>query len=370
MHPEQARLLEAVCASPEGDDVVRLAYADWLEEHGDEARRARAEFIRLQIQLARMDEGHSRWDALEQRAAGLLREHLDVWEKEDVGRFPSLGLRDMWGEPVYERGFARRVYVHDLLSYLDHYEDVPRYVPAAERLLYWRNEPNPHHLDAFFAFPRLAGVTGVKLAEPGLCLDSLQQLFDWSADPGRVAVIDARDADLDGPALVELIASSYRLRGLRWLDLAGKAIGDVGLQSLAGASHLSGLRGLALGADEADGTNLLTDYGVVAFVRSPYLAALEHLDLSVNDAVGPASARALAQSAKSAALRSVDLTACALMDEGVVALARSPHLTRLRQLRLSHNGVTDRGGEALAGSLYLGRLARLELAGATLSERT
>src|SRR5262245_8872872 len=37
------------------DDTPRLAFADWLEEQGDEASAARAEFIRSQIDRARRD---------------------------------------------------------------------------------------------------------------------------------------------------------------------------------------------------------------------------------------------------------------------------------------------------------------------------
>lgn len=47
-------LLRAICADP-ADDFPRLAYADWLEEHGQSAQeKARAEFIRLQISLAQL----------------------------------------------------------------------------------------------------------------------------------------------------------------------------------------------------------------------------------------------------------------------------------------------------------------------------
>jgi uncharacterized protein (TIGR02996 family) len=42
-------LLAAVIAES-ADDLPRLAYADWLEEHGDDAR---AEFIRVQVRLGR-----------------------------------------------------------------------------------------------------------------------------------------------------------------------------------------------------------------------------------------------------------------------------------------------------------------------------
>src|SRR5262245_36776173 len=42
--------LQEILADPD-DDVPRLIYADWLEEHGDPLR---AEFIRAQCELARL----------------------------------------------------------------------------------------------------------------------------------------------------------------------------------------------------------------------------------------------------------------------------------------------------------------------------
>ena len=51
--------LEAILAQPD-DDTPRLVYADWLEEQGDSAR---AEFIRVQIERARLPD----WDARQVR---------------------------------------------------------------------------------------------------------------------------------------------------------------------------------------------------------------------------------------------------------------------------------------------------------------
>lgn len=48
MTPLDPHLLSAVCADP-ADDGVRLAAADWLEEHGEAER---SEFIRVQMELA------------------------------------------------------------------------------------------------------------------------------------------------------------------------------------------------------------------------------------------------------------------------------------------------------------------------------
>ena len=52
MSSDEQALLAAVCAAPD-DDLPRLVYADWLDEHGEPER---AEFIRIGCELARMPE--------------------------------------------------------------------------------------------------------------------------------------------------------------------------------------------------------------------------------------------------------------------------------------------------------------------------
>jgi uncharacterized protein (TIGR02996 family) len=52
MNDEQS-FLAAICSQP-ADDTVRLVYADWLDERGQAGDRERAEFIRVQCELARL----------------------------------------------------------------------------------------------------------------------------------------------------------------------------------------------------------------------------------------------------------------------------------------------------------------------------
>src|SRR5207248_10529310 len=55
---DERALLAAICAEPE-EDTPRLAYADWLDEHGGPPEQARAAFIRTQIERFRLpDEDH------------------------------------------------------------------------------------------------------------------------------------------------------------------------------------------------------------------------------------------------------------------------------------------------------------------------
>jgi uncharacterized protein (TIGR02996 family) len=68
-------LLREILARPE-DDAPRLVYADWLDEHGEAAR---AEFIRVQCELARLEEWDERRPYLEQRQEQLLETHGEKW---------------------------------------------------------------------------------------------------------------------------------------------------------------------------------------------------------------------------------------------------------------------------------------------------
>jgi uncharacterized protein (TIGR02996 family) len=72
---EEEAFLQAVIENPE-DDAPRLIFADWLEEHGQPER---AEFIRVQCELARLPEQEHRRKELLAREQGLLKEHEKEW---------------------------------------------------------------------------------------------------------------------------------------------------------------------------------------------------------------------------------------------------------------------------------------------------
>jgi uncharacterized protein (TIGR02996 family) len=71
----------AIAADPD-DDLPRLAYADWLEEQGDERDRQRAAFIRVQLQLARLPSEAPERQALRARERLLLEAHGPGWLRE------------------------------------------------------------------------------------------------------------------------------------------------------------------------------------------------------------------------------------------------------------------------------------------------
>jgi uncharacterized protein (TIGR02996 family) len=94
--------LRTIAAAPD-DDAPRLVYADWLDEHGEPER---AEFIRLQCEVARrvtFDDAHN---ALRRRTRDLFAAHgrrwlAADWPEADPGQ-PIDGL-------AFDRGFFCRV---------------------------------------------------------------------------------------------------------------------------------------------------------------------------------------------------------------------------------------------------------------------
>src|SRR5262249_43172328 len=105
MRIERGFLLD-VLDNPD-DDAPRLVYADWLDEHG---LASRAEFIRLQVELARLDRYDPRWPALRRREAELLAAHAAQWVEE-------AGLADL-KEPAFRRGFVEHAAFRDCLHFL------------------------------------------------------------------------------------------------------------------------------------------------------------------------------------------------------------------------------------------------------------
>src|SRR4051794_7736257 len=81
------------------DDTPRLVYADWLTEHGDETDRDRAEFIRVQCELAHADLSKAKRKRLAAREKALLQTYEEEW----LAGLPE-GVGPL-GWVYFERGF-------------------------------------------------------------------------------------------------------------------------------------------------------------------------------------------------------------------------------------------------------------------------
>src|SRR5262245_18655301 len=92
MNPE-AGLLADILEHPD-DDTPRLIFADWLEDKGEQDR---AEFIRIQLQIAKLAENDPIAAALGLRLNYLWDAHGEEWSAPFGFRVP--------GHANFERGF-------------------------------------------------------------------------------------------------------------------------------------------------------------------------------------------------------------------------------------------------------------------------
>src|SRR3954451_8316779 len=101
---EREAFLRAICENPD-DDTPRLVFADWLQEHGDEAR---AEFIRLQIEIAGSPDGEKTQEK-QRREKELLGTHEAAWTAP-FKAFEPKRLKG-WGEDfcTFRRGFVEGI---------------------------------------------------------------------------------------------------------------------------------------------------------------------------------------------------------------------------------------------------------------------
>jgi uncharacterized protein (TIGR02996 family) len=247
-----AALLRAVLDAPD-DDVPRLVYADWLDEHGDEAARARANLIRVQCSLARLTDSAPEREALERRERELLAGHAAAW----LAGLPTWAVprgQLKWaagkeGRDVEEHRWARfrRGFLDGVCA------------PSAREL--------HRHADALWA---AEPVTDVYIGDP----DGLTQ---WRHCPHLARVAGLRFSHHSvGPIEAVDLANLPNLTGLRELDLYRSEARDRGVRALANSPALAGLRVLELTFNDVHAA------GARALIASPYLTRLEYLGLEYN----------------------------------------------------------------------------------------
>jgi uncharacterized protein (TIGR02996 family) len=153
---EREALYRAVCERPD-DDLPRLVFADWLDEHGEHNRAA---FIRAQCELEQLPPASP-------EAARLMAVHYELLKRtdwEDVDRLPAgcwpgeapsrfLGLSDQ-----YRRGFLWRAQIDGLRTFQFAAADLFGAVPVGAVTL---GDLTPTDLAAAAASRELARLTGL-----------------------------------------------------------------------------------------------------------------------------------------------------------------------------------------------------------------
>jgi uncharacterized protein (TIGR02996 family) len=303
MNQDEA-FLQAIRAEPD-DDAVRLIYADWLEEHGGASAQARAEFIRVQCRLARLNRTDPHFPVLQQREGKLLRENWRAWIEPLADAMRELRWRRQLLERIdpgtcFCRGFIESLQL-DAEVFLHHTEAIARLTTLRRLSL------------------RAAGSRMTELAACPFLADLTQLSFcDYFSDP-----LDAAGA--------AALASSPHLQRLSILNLTRNNIADAGLMALASAPWIAQLTSLDLS------DNGLSAAGVFTLAASPYRPKLRRLILAQNWP-GADGVDALVRATNLYRTVYLDLRDCQLWDADVAPLLDWPGLTENILLALNLNG--------------------------------
>jgi uncharacterized protein (TIGR02996 family) len=372
--PDDERAFFNPIRDASADDGPRLIFADWLDEHGQPER---AEFIRLQCALVRLNEDDPRWPEIRERERRLSEANEDRWSAE------LAPLVTGW---AFHRGIIDSVSV-TAAQFLGSGETIfavapvrkVRFLDVGEHLARLVESSLLRHVGELDLSANNLGDRGPMLLarSPHVGrLDALDLGFNDIGSPGLRALADSpglgglRSLRVnDNPGIeasgIRAVAESPYLAALADLDLSGNGLSAGALLPL-----LEGWPGRRLGRLVLAG-NRLGNEGTAAFVASLVFTRMAERDGMIDlrrVEMGPAGARALADSPALRAVESLDLEGNMLGDAGLAALAASPFLPRLQVLSLRENRIGNDSVTALARSPLMQSLRVIDLTGNLITQ--
>jgi uncharacterized protein (TIGR02996 family) len=337
MSMQPSAFLSDIIERPD-DDTPRLVFADWLDENNQPDR---AEFIRLQCELAKPTTSPRRRLAIKGRAQALQQRCGKVWVED---------LPDWAREyAVFDRGFVHRV--------MGRASEILRDGPRV-----WQQAPITEigvtdledQRDALFASPLLGRLRRLELA---FVLDGPDDVRALQASPHleNLSTLDLIYNETLGDEGAIALSGLPPFPALESLILWECGLSDTGATALAASPFVRNLTSLDLGK------NNLTSAGARALASSPHLDRLTALGLGYNEDLGDAGVRALARGKGFSHLHNLRLSRVGLGAAGLSALVGSPLRGRLESLGLDRNSLGDKGVAALASSSTCSRLTLLDL---------
>ncbi len=329
------------------DDRPRLVYADFLDDSGAPER---AELIRVQLALARLDEDDPRRLALADRQAELLTKNRDEWTSHLAGLVETVDFRRgvpdsasvdaatflERGDELFERLRVRRLSLRDAAPVMVKVAASPLLARVLELDLCNCSLGN-RGLNLLVQSPHLQKLDTLDLGFNGLD-DADVNILARSSNFPSLTSLALNDNDTIGDAGATSLAASPFFAGLTTLDFSGNDISDAGFIAVVASESFAKLRTLRVSG------NRIGDAGITVLARSAMLARIikaeSELVLRANT-IGHAGAAVLASRPALAACTTLDLSHNYLGDSGLAALLDSPHLGRLKTLRLARNQFTD-----------------------------
>ncbi len=382
-------LLQTILAKP-NEDAPRLIYADWLEEQGGESEVARAEFIRVQCDLARLRYDDDLCSDLRAREYRLLSKYHSEWKE---------GFRNL----LFRRGFLEKYLPDTPEDFLEESPELFAKNPIQDLTLKFETEPGWG--ESVATSPLLQRVTTLRLVyssmEDGLTIEDFVAVVS-SKHLTNLETLDASGGhDFRNDGILEILGTRGRsepirsgngmlpsLKQLRKLSLNYMGLSDRGVKALVKSPLAKQLTHLDISEND------LTMVGIRALVESKLWERLEELNVSdlnltafgqvgqlliealpwsrirklgigrfADPLVGNSDPMvlALAESPSWGQLEAISFQSSGLGGEGVRRLAANPNLQQIRCLDLHYSDLDESGMETLSNCEHLARLTALSV---------
>lgn len=318
-------LMAAIAANAD-EDTPRLALADWLDEHGTASDRARAAFIRLQIEAAKFRIGDKKRENLFKEAEALHGKNSKVWFAPLAPVTPKV-----FGSGV-EHLRTRRGLLEYLMTHTDGF-----LLKANQALI-----------------PEALAAVGVELLH---FYSATKKLEAFASSPAFKWVSGFSYPGADDTALA-LFGASDSMAHLSHISLAEVPATDAGFKAFAAGSRAVKLRTFGCTVDGPMKTlrGKYTAAGVLAVLESKRFPRLCELELGREQPAKFDWAALLASPALKK-LRKLTINGKA----SLAALVSCPHFTALEWLAVQSAVATDADVEALLASKVLKKLTTVFL---------
>lgn len=294
------------------------------------------------------------------------RSYVDFAKTPELARIRELEvLHARSTEPVEEADWEIRSYADvpsapsshdhgdDILQLLAQHADLPR----LQRLAFREGRPTAAGLRALFSSQKAPGLRDLELGDGKANLEVIEAICSGPVRPFRR--LDFEGGELELESIARLV-SDPRFETVESLNLSRNPVGDEALLELARTETRKKLRKLSLQNTK------VTDAGIAAWIRAGGLRGLAVLQLN-KSAAGPDTARALANAGHDvASLKVLGLSACQLDRSAAKDLARA-RFSQLESLDVSANALMDEGVGEILRSDQMSGLRSLYLTGTQLA---
>ena len=343
--PAHTALMNEIVAHPE-DDEPRLVYADWLDDAG---QADRADFVRVQLERAKLPKWDVRQLPLLIRECELLSQHEVSWRRE----LPKLKSVN-WGR--FERGFICQVRFDDFKSLKLHGERCFQLTPLDSVSIEWPGE-DAADVDSLPALKELT-------------LGDVSAV--WAEDIDRIAhspILEyverlfIPEANLTAQAFDTLMMSPL-LGNLQVLQVAFNSLGNRGIDAIVTSRYLKSLTEIDLSTRDSYNQYhedpVIDQQGMESLSEWPGLASVRKLSLSGND-IGSGGLQTLLSSQHALNLKELEVRDAGLARDAARQFLNALDGLKLEVLDIGDNLLLENGFEHLLSSACVDELRWLRV---------